>query len=153
LIRTNSHSGNGPVSSSFSDSPPSAGTYWYGLHAIDNAGNVRTEPNPPGPIRVTVSANLSAPTLLSPSNGATNVSVPVNFSWTAVIGASSYRIMIATSAAALPTDPTSSTCSCVINDTPASNSYSASGLAAGTTYYWEVHGRSTTQFGDWSAKS
>jgi hypothetical protein len=153
LIRTNSHSGNGPVSSSFTDSPPSVGTYWYGLHAIDNAGNVRIEPNPPGPIRVTVSGNLPAPTSLNPSNGAMNVSLPVTFSWNPVNGASSYRIMIATSAAALPTDPTSSTCACLINDTPVGNSYPAAGLSAGTTYFWEVHARSATLFGDWSSKN
>ncbi len=95
--------------------------------------------------------NLPASTPLSPANGATGVSTTPAFSWTAVSGASSYRILVATSPAALPTDPTVATCDCVINDTPTRSSHtSATPLAAGTTYYWEVHARSATQFGNWS---
>ena len=52
----------------------------------------------------------------------------------------------------LPTDPTASTggSSVVVNDTPTGLSDIPS-LQAGTTYYWEVHGRSSTQFGNWSS--
>jgi pimeloyl-ACP methyl ester carboxylesterase len=53
-------SGNGPVSSSFFDSPPSAGTYWYGLHVVDNANNDTVEPNPPGPRRAVVAFPLGS---------------------------------------------------------------------------------------------
>jgi hypothetical protein len=56
-IRTNFHSGNGPVSSSFSDSLSTAGSYWYGMHIFDNAGNQRNEP---APIKVTVTAGFSS---------------------------------------------------------------------------------------------
>ena len=38
-------SGNGPISGSFSESPNSAGTYWYGVHVVDNAGNWNDERN------------------------------------------------------------------------------------------------------------
>ena len=37
--------GNGPVSNSFSDSPNTAGNYWYGVHVVDNAGNWNDERN------------------------------------------------------------------------------------------------------------
>jgi hypothetical protein len=99
-------------------------------------------------------ATLPAPTLAAPANGATGVSDPPTFSWTAVSGASSYRILVATSSAALPSDPTSSTCSgCVINATPSGASYTpaAGTLTAGTTYYWEVHARSSADYGTWSS--
>ncbi len=49
-------SGNGPIVSSFVDAPP-AGTFWYGLHAVDNRDNFGIEPDPPGPIRVTISTS------------------------------------------------------------------------------------------------
>jgi hypothetical protein len=39
-------SGNGPVSGSFTDIPPSAGTYYYGIHVVDQAGNWDSENGP-----------------------------------------------------------------------------------------------------------
>src|SRR5204863_6468557 len=58
------HSGNGPVSGSFTDSPPAAGTYWYGIHVLDGKGNLSVEPNPPGPLRVTLTqGDTTAPTI------------------------------------------------------------------------------------------
>jgi len=45
-IQTNTLAGeNGPLSGSFTDSPPSPGTYWYGVHVVDNAGNWNDERN------------------------------------------------------------------------------------------------------------
>ena len=46
------------VSGNFTDSISSAGTYWYGIHAIDEAGNVGYEPNPPGVISATVNQEI-----------------------------------------------------------------------------------------------
>ena len=51
-IKRTSLSGNGPISGSFSDSPAIAGIYWYGIHAVDNAGNWTPEQTP---IKVTIS--------------------------------------------------------------------------------------------------
>jgi hypothetical protein len=42
-VQTKSLSGNGPVSGSFSDKPSPSGTYYYGIHVVDNAGNYDTE--------------------------------------------------------------------------------------------------------------
>ena len=36
---------NGPISDSFTDSPPSLGKYWYGVHVVDNTGNWNDEKN------------------------------------------------------------------------------------------------------------
>jgi photosystem II stability/assembly factor-like uncharacterized protein len=97
---------------------------------------------------------LSAPTLHGPSDGSTGISVTPTFTWASVTGASSYRIMVATSTSALPTDPTVGTCSgCAINDSPTGTSYTAASgaLQAGTKYYWQVHERGE-KYGTWSGQ-
>ncbi len=59
-ISGNSYSG------SFTDTPSSAGTYWYGIHVVDNAGNWATESSP---IRVTVDTSVVATPTFSPAGG------------------------------------------------------------------------------------
>ena len=54
--------GDGPKSGGFLDSPASIGTYWYGIHVVDNADNLGLEPNPPGPIKVEVTLANQQPT-------------------------------------------------------------------------------------------
>lgn len=45
-IKRNSLTGeSGPLSGSFTDSPYTPGTYWYGVHVVDNAGNWNDESN------------------------------------------------------------------------------------------------------------
>src|SRR5207245_4397401 len=74
---------------------------------------------------VAITANaLAAPTLTSPANGASGISTGTSFSWTAVSGATSYRIMVAISRGEVRTQVTSGTCStCIINDTPSGTTY------------------------------
>ena len=56
-ITTSPASGSGPVSGSFSDVPPSAGTYWYGMAVVDNAGNSKDERQAGvGPVQHTVTS-------------------------------------------------------------------------------------------------
>lgn len=107
-----------------------------------------------GEVTVTVTL-LPAPNLSFPSNSATGISRTPTFTWSAVSGATSYRILVGTSLSGLPTDPTASTGTGeVINAVPRGTSYTpASGvLSEGVTYYWEVHARSPTQYGTWSSK-
>jgi hypothetical protein len=47
-------SGQKNYSGSFTDTPDTPGTYWYGMHVVDTSGNWSVEPKPPGPIVVTV---------------------------------------------------------------------------------------------------
>ena len=99
--------------------------------------------------------NLPAPVIISPLNGSTNQSGNPLFCWSAVTGAASYRIMVATDANDLPLDPTSNTggSSVVVNATPAETTFTPNyPLNAGVTYYWEVLARNSTQYGTWTSK-
>jgi len=98
--------------------------------------------------------NLPAPALNNPVYGSTTQSTTPTFGWSSVTGASSYRVIVATNPADLPSNPTADTGgpSVVINTTTPSTTFSpASPLNAATTYYWEVHARSPSQYGAWSA--
>ena len=57
-------------SSNTIDSPYN-GIWWYGLHILDNAGNMGVEPDPPGPIKV----------LVDKTNPFSGVTYPTNGSW------------------------------------------------------------------------
>lgn len=76
-------------SDSFSDAPASTGTYWYGVHVVDNAGQWSHEPDPPGPIQVTVTVPTTVsvtvetnPTGRSFSVDGTPYNTPQTFTWT-----------------------------------------------------------------------
>ena len=96
---------------------------------------------------------LPAPSLFSPSNGATGVSTTPFFDWSSVSGANRYWLTVATSSSALPTDPDAISCpGCVISCTTTSSSHTAGSsctfgrtevLSAGTTYHWRVQAWNT----------
>ncbi len=98
-------------------------------------------------------ALLSAPSLSSPTSGATGISTTPTFSWSSVTGANRYWLTVATTSSALPTNPSVTSCpSCVITGStggtshtlPATFSYPSPGtsvaLSPGTTHYWRVQG-------------
>ncbi|MGA9365007.1 MAG: T9SS type A sorting domain-containing protein [Bacteroidota bacterium] len=79
----------------------------------------------------TVVAAPSAPTLSSPSNGATGVSIAPTLSWNASTGATSYQLQVSTS---------SSFSTTVVNQSGiTATSYAVSGLTNNTVYYWRVN--------------
>lgn len=84
----------------------------------------------------------SAPTLVSPSNGATNVSTSPTLSWNASSGATSYRAQVSTS---------SSFSTTVFDQSVSTTSVTVSGLASGTTYYWRVSASNSAGTSSWSA--
>ena len=140
-----------PVAASISGLSSNS-TYYFRIDASNSAGTSTGNILP-----LTTLSTLPAPVLLTPQNAATNVSTAPLFSWTAVSNATSYRIMVATTSAALPRDPTLSTCGagCLIDVTPIGTTYTppAGILTAGTQYFWQVHARSPLQYGDWSSVS
>ncbi len=97
---------------------------------------------------------LAAPTLLTPSHGATGVSITPTLNWSSVSGANRYWLIVATSTSVFPTDPTATTCpSCVISGNTDALSYTVPNsfpygyhtaiLNPGTVYYWKVQGWNT----------
>jgi len=102
--------------------------------------------------------DLPAPTLLSPPDGGTGQPTDLTLRWSKVEGADlGYVIMVASTPAALPRDPSATTCpDCLIATAVEGTSYApASGtLMDSATYYWEVRGCSSTRRGGlWSAVS
>jgi hypothetical protein len=74
-------------------------------------------------------AQLTPPTLLTPVNNATGVSLFPTFTWTSVTGATNYRIVVATG-------PT--TVLDVSNITTTSYTVNSAVLVGNTTYYWYI---------------
>jgi hypothetical protein len=105
----------------------------------------------------TTGVTLPAPTLTGPANGATATSVQPTFTWTTVTGNAGYRILIARTQAALPTNPSVGTCGggCTIDATTTAAEYvPAPGTLAGTTtFYWEVQALVPSGSGQYAAWS
>jgi uncharacterized repeat protein (TIGR03803 family) len=102
---------------------------------------------------------LAAPTLLFPGNSSSDQSTSPTFKWDGVPGNLGYRIFVTTDPSLLPTDPNDagspSGGSVAINQTVAQDGvlYPSSGLAANTTYYWEMHALGISSGGTWSGAS
>jgi hypothetical protein len=81
--------------------------------------------------------------LSSPTNGATNVSVPPTLSWSASSGATSYAVQVATSSSFTTIVYSASGLT--------TTSTSATGLSASTIYYWRVNATNSAGTSDWSS--
>ena len=109
--------------------------------------------------RSTKATNLPAPALTTPANQGSNASPIWTFRWSAVKKARGYRIAISASAAALPTDPTLSSCgACVVSSKtpPGVTEYTpiAGALNSNTTYYWTVRALGAgPRYGRWAPVS
>ena len=146
-------SGSNPVTATATiSSLASNTTYYYRIDATNSAGK-----STGNILSFTTLSVLPPPVLLTPPNGSANISTAPTFTWTSVPNATSYRLMVANNAAALPTDPTASTCGagCLIDVTPVGTSYTPPPgvLAVGVQYFWQVHARSPQQYGSWSTVS
>ncbi len=135
-------------------------TYYWEVHALTPASNPGYGTWSNISSFATANSNLPAPSLSSPANGATGVSTTPTFSWSAVSGANTYWLMVATSASAFPTSTTATSCpSCVISQgTLTGTGYTpTTALNSNTTYYWEVQaysrsGSTITQEGQYSSQ-
>jgi len=91
----------------------------------------------------TVTQPLATPTLLSPSDGATNQTTALSLSWNTVPEAQSYRLQVSVS---------SSFSTTVVNDsTITSTSKQLSGLSSNTQYFWRVQARNSNETSTWSS--
>ena len=148
------------TSATNSYTPPSAlaaGLYFWEVQAI--------EPTASSGIAawssifsLSIGRALPAPSLSTPPSGATAVSPPPTFTWSAVAGSAAYRILIATTPSALPTNPAVGTCegcSQAATTTGATYTPPVTALDGDTQYYWEVQALppSGGQNGTWSSVS
>ena len=91
----------------------------------------------------TVSDPIGTPTLSTPTNSATNVSISPTFQWSSVTGATNYELQVSTSSNFTTT---------LINETSlTSTSYAGSGLSNSTQYYWRARAKNSEQTGSWSS--
>jgi len=144
-----------PTNSYTPPSPLAAGLYFWQVQAIEPTSTSGTAAWS-SIFSFTAGTTLPAPTLSSPANGATGVSLTPTFSWTTVAGSAGYRVLIATTPSALPTSPTVGACAgCSVGATTTDATYtpSATALDGGTTYYWEVQALAPSggQNGAWSS--
>ncbi len=93
-------------------------------------------------IRAYVSISLLSPTLASPADGSTNVSLNPTLSWNNISNALNYSLQVST-------DPNFN--STVVNVSGISNtSFQLSNLSNGLTYYWRVNASYSNGISDWS---
>jgi hypothetical protein len=117
-----------PTSDSYSYTIPVTSSGYFYAFAMDNGGNY---PSTATEYLITVVSAPSAPTLASPSNGATGVSTSSTLSWNSSTGATSYRLQVSTN---------SSFSSLVYDQSGITGtSQQVSGLANNTLYYWRVN--------------
>lgn len=119
----------------------SNGTTYYWRVSAKNAGGTSSW----SAVRSfsTVSSTPAVPSLSTPANNVTDQPVSLILSWSAVSGATGYRVQLSTN------DTFSST---VINDSSITEtSHFLSGLTNGTTYYWRVSAKNAGGTGLWSA--
>lgn len=126
--------------------------YYWEVRALNSATGVSSA----WPAYSTFSTMVAAPVLTSPVDGATGVSTAPAFSWSAVTGANTYRLLISTTLADLPTgtDNPGTSANIVVNTTATSTTFISTSLAPGTTYYWQVRADNTTtgMSGLWSSQ-
>jgi fibronectin type 3 domain-containing protein len=140
----------GPSSFSFSANPTATSvsvsgltpgtTYNWQVSAKNNAG----ESAPASSSFTTlVAPPSSAPAIVSPANGASNVPIEPTLQWSAVAGAKTYTLEVSEKENVRPILFTASR----ITET----SHGVSGLLGETTYYWRVRAENEAGAGPWSA--
>ncbi|MCI0450328.1 MAG: YCF48-related protein [Chlorobi bacterium] len=116
-------------------------TYFWRVNATNSAGT--------GPFsqvwrfRTAVSPPVAAPDLISPPNGANNLSLTPTLDWNDVFGANGYRVNVSD-------DSLFNTTIIDTTLTPSQYTVLAGRLAGGVTYYWRVRAFNTGGSGPWS---
>lgn len=143
------------ASASFAPNPASPGTTSTltiattaatppGSHAITISGTASGSPGHNATATLAVSTPLAAPPeLQTPADGAGGIVTPVAFAWTAVPGATSYAIEVATDR---DFDTVVASAASLTGTT-----WTTATLAPGTTYYWRVRAANDCGTGAYSA--
>jgi outer membrane protein OmpA-like peptidoglycan-associated protein len=118
------------------DWPDAYGTARVGLNFYFGEGKAAEAEEappivPPAPAPVAQPVVPAPPILATPTNGATGVATNPTLTWNASSEAASYRLQVSTD----PTFASTTADQSGITTT----SYSLSGLATGTTYYWHIN--------------
>ena len=121
-------SGEENYSGTFTDAPDTPGDYWYGIHVVDTSGNWSVEPDPPGPIMVTVTdPTVNPPTGVQASDGTYTDKIRIN--WNSVSGASYYHVYRTTSSGGYKNP---------IGSWQGSTTYDDTSATPGQTYYYFI---------------
>lgn len=128
---------------SHTDSSVKAGTsYRYRVAALQNGA----ETKPSNEATATIPIELTAPALMSPSNGQRNVDAPTPLDWKDVTGASQYQVIV-------EYQPSNGGArSRVDNTTVNGSAYTCKATSGGRTYYWKVRAKTGNTYGPWSAE-
>ena len=96
------------------------------------------------PVTMTVGTQAPppAPSLVSPIDGAENVSQPLTLDWDVVSGADSYQVQI---------DTNGTFSERVVDSTMSTSECEVSGLEEGNIYHWRVRAHNSVDWGDWSS--
>ena len=128
-------------------------TYFWRVRAsnVDRSGDLSEIRQ----FTVAVSPLLAKPTPLLPSDGASVSGSPISLSWQSVVGATSYRVIIARDAGTLGLQPSDSACpTCTLNltvpDGATAVPINGTLFSPGSTYYWRVKARNAAQYGSYS---
>jgi hypothetical protein len=130
----------------FTDTGLTAGTkYYYNIFSYKNKKRSWYYYATPlsGNQTTTGGSSLGTPTLLTPTTNYVTADLTTTFDWTDVVSATSYRIEIASDSGFLTV---------VETGTPATSTYTSSGLTAGQTYYWRVRAEAGATYGDYTAE-
>ena len=122
-------------------------THYKAMHVWDNQTTIYFDPEHYGSgLSVRCLAIMpTAVSLSSPVNNATDQVKQASLSWVAISGATGYQVQIASDV---------NFSNIVSNQTPSTNSASASGLTFLSTYYWRVRAINSAGFvGNWSSIS
>lgn len=119
-----------------------SGTAATGMYTITVSGTGGGETHTTDITLNVLSGTLTAPTLISPANTATEVALTAPLSWSAVTDASTYEVEVATD---------SGFSNIVFTQAGiTTTNTTASGLAANTQYYWRAKATNTCATSAWS---
>lgn len=117
-------------------------TYYFAIKTADEVPNWSSISNIANGTTSELPTAPPAPLLVSPANGATDLSQPVYVDWSDATGADLYELQV---------DSNVSFGSLVCDSTMTATNCDVAGLQGGDTYYWRVRAHNDVGWGDWSS--